>query len=107
MHWHKILTPLLAATLWTTASPLVVAQIRGDDALLAMQQAYRKGDRNQLAQLLPAVRGHGLEPWGAYWELRLRLDQAQPDEVQSFLKRWAGTYQEDRLRNDWLLLLGQ
>jgi soluble lytic murein transglycosylase len=107
MHWHKILTPLLAATLWTTASPLVAAQIRGDDALLAMQQAYRKGDRNQLAQLLPAVRGHGLEPWGAYWELRLRLDTAQPDEVQSFLKRWAGTYHEDRLRNDWLLLLGQ
>jgi len=107
MHWLKILTPLLAATLWTTASPLVMAQSRGDDTLLAMQQAYRKGDRNQLAQLLPALRGHGLEPWGAYWELRVRLDNAQPDEVQAFLKRWAGTYQEDRLRNDWLLLLGQ
>ena len=23
------------------------------------------------------------------------------------MKRYAGTYQEDRLRNDWLLLLGQ
>ena len=107
MHWLKILTPLLAATLWTTASPLVAAQNRGDDALLAMQQAYRKGDRSQLAQLLPVVRGHALEPWGAYWELRLRLDEAQPEEVQSFLTRWAGSYQEDRLRNDWLLLLGQ
>lgn len=107
MHWLKILTPLLAATLWTTASPLAAAQNRGDDALLAMQQAYRKGDRSQLAQLLPAVRGHALEPWGAYWELRLRLDDAQPEEVQAFLARWAGTYQEDRLRNDWLLLLGQ
>ncbi|MCT9810404.1 lytic transglycosylase domain-containing protein [Acidovorax sp. Be4] len=107
MHWLKILTPLLAATLWTTASPLVAAQNRGDDALLAMQQAYRKGDRSQLAQLLPAVRGHALEPWGAYWELRVRLDDAQPEEVQAFLSRWAGSYQEDRLRNDWLLLLGQ
>ncbi len=107
MHWLKILTPLLAATLWTTASPLVAAQNRGDDALLAMQQAYRKGDRSQLAQLLPAVRGHVLEPWGAYWELRLRLEDAQPEEVQAFLTRWAGSYQEDRLRNDWLLLLGQ
>ncbi len=107
MHWLKILTPLLAATLWTTASPLVAAQNRGDDALLAMQQAYRKGDRSQLAQLLPAVRGHLLEPWAAYWELRVRLDDAQPEEVQAFLTRWAGSYQEDRLRNDWLLLLGQ
>ena len=111
MHWLKILTPLVAATLWTTASPLATAQnatqISGDGALLSMQQAYRKGDRRQLAQLLPAVRGHALEPWGAYWELRARLDEAQPDEVQAFLTRWAGSYQEDRLRNDWLLQLGQ
>jgi soluble lytic murein transglycosylase len=27
--------------------------------------------------------------------------------VQDFLARYAGTYQEDRLRNDWLLLLGK
>jgi soluble lytic murein transglycosylase len=27
--------------------------------------------------------------------------------VQDFFGRYAGTYQEDRLRNDWLLLLGQ
>ena len=34
-------------------------------------------------------------------------DTATPQEVQDFLTRYAGTYQEDRLRNDWLLLLGQ
>ena len=27
--------------------------------------------------------------------------------VQAFLQRWEGTYHEDRLRNDWLQLLGQ
>lgn len=27
--------------------------------------------------------------------------------MDAFLQRWRGTYQEDRLRNDWLLLLGQ
>jgi soluble lytic murein transglycosylase len=57
--------------------------------------------------LLPAVRGHALEPWAAYWELRARLDTASLQEVQDFLGRYAGTYQEDRLRNDWLLQLGQ
>ena len=36
-----------------------MAQNRGDDALLEMQQAFRKGDRNKLAQLLPAARGQG------------------------------------------------
>jgi soluble lytic murein transglycosylase len=59
------------------------------------------------ARTAAAQAGHALEPWAAYWELKLRLGDASPQEVQGFLQRWAGTYQEDRLRNDWLLLLGQ
>jgi len=104
---RAILTPLVAAAALATAAPLVQAQNRGDDTLLEMQQAFRKGDRKKLEQLLPAARGHVLEPWAAYWELKLRLAEATPQEVQDFLQRYAGTYQEDRLRNDWLLLLGQ
>jgi soluble lytic murein transglycosylase len=107
MHWLKILTPLLAASLWTTAASPAMAQNRGDDVLLEMQQAFRKGDKAKLAQLLPAARGHVLEPWAAYWELKARLEEASADEILGFFKRWPGTYQEDRLRNDWLLLLGQ
>ena len=107
MQWTKILTPLLAASVLAAFAPAVQAQHSADDTLLQMQQAFRKGERKRLSELLPATRGHPLEPWAAYWELRARLDEAQPDEVQAFLTRWAGTYQEDRLRNDWLLLLGQ
>ena len=78
-----------------------------DDVLLEMQQAFRQGNKARLAQLLPQAQGHALEPWAAYWELRARLDTAPPEEVLQFLARYAGTYQEDRLRNDWLLMLGQ
>ncbi|WP_374666335.1 transglycosylase SLT domain-containing protein [Ramlibacter sp.] len=78
-----------------------------DDVLLEMRDAFRQGNKARLAQLLPAARGHALEPWAAYWELRARLDTATPAEVQDFFNRYAGTYQEDRLRNDWLQLLGQ
>jgi len=104
---RAILTPLVAAAVLAIAAPLVQAQNRGDDTLLEMQQAFRKGDRKKLEQLLPAARGHALEPWAAYWTLKARLDEAAPQEVQAFLQRYAGSYQEDRLRNDWLLLLGQ
>ena len=83
------------------------AQARGDDAIVEMSQAFKKADRKRLAALLPQVAGHPLEPWGAYWELRSRLETATAPEVKDFLTRYAGTYQEDRLRNDWLLLLGQ
>ncbi|MES2941266.1 MAG: transglycosylase SLT domain-containing protein [Pseudomonadota bacterium] len=72
-----------------------------------MNQAFKRGDRKKLSQLLPQARGHALEPWAAYWELKARLGEAGKAEVDDFIARYAGTYQEDRLRNDWLLLLGQ
>jgi len=83
------------------------AQPKGDDVILEMSQAFRQGNKVRLAQLLPMARGHALEPWAAYWELRSRLDTASPQEIQDFFARFPNTYQEDRLRNDWLLLLGQ
>jgi soluble lytic murein transglycosylase len=35
------------------------------------------------------------------------LDQASDAEIQQFFSQYAGTYAEDRLRNDWLLQLGR
>ena len=80
---------------------------RADQVILDMGQAFGRGERARLQALLPQAKGHVLEPWAAYWALRQRLGEASTGEVQAFLTRWAGTYQEDRLRNDWLLLLGQ
>ena len=83
------------------------AQNKGDDTLLEMAQAFRKNDKARLSTLLPQARGHVLEPLAAYWELRPRLDTASESEIRSFLTTYAGTYYEDRLRNDWLLELGR
>ncbi len=86
-----------------TAAP---APADADAVLIEMAAAFKRGDSKRLTQLLPKARGHILEPWAAYWELRARLDQAPESEVRDFLQRYAHSYQEDRLRNDWLLLLG-
>ena len=83
------------------------AQVGGDDVMLLMKQASQRGDKAALSALLPQAIGNPLEPWAAYWELKARLPDAQPQEVQAFMARYAGTYQEDRMRNDWLLLSGQ
>ncbi|MES2880150.1 MAG: transglycosylase SLT domain-containing protein [Pseudomonadota bacterium] len=114
MQFHTILTSIaLIGSLSLTVSAPACAQTRAigkaqaDEAILEMNQAFKRGDRKRLSALLPQVRGHALEPWGAYWELRARLDMASPSEIQEFLTRFAGTYQEDRLRTDWLLLMGQ
>ncbi|MDM7944638.1 MAG: transglycosylase SLT domain-containing protein [Hydrogenophaga sp.] len=79
----------------------------GDATLLEMREAFRRNNTAQLASLLPSMRGHALEPLAIYWEMKSRLETASPGEIRSALDRMAGTYWEDRLRNDWLLLLGR
>ena len=79
----------------------------GDGLLVEMNQAFKRGDKKKLTTLLPQAKGHALEGYAAYWELKARLQEASVQEVQAFYAAYAGTYVEDRLRNDWLLLLGQ
>ena len=105
MQFRTILT--LIALAWSCTASAQAPAPRGDDLILEMNQAFKRGDKRRLAQLLPQARGHVLEPWAAYWELKARLDEASAQEVQDFFARYPGSYQEDRLRNDWLLLLGQ
>ena len=124
MRFWKILTPLRplgvalccvalhgpAALAQPAAPPLAPPPLQAapsDSVILDMREAARRGDKARLAALLPAARGHVLEPWAAYWELKARLEEASAPELQDFLTRYAGTYQEDRLRNDWLLLSGK
>ena len=102
MLFRLILTLIVAACAGTA-----LAQSTADDVILQMQQAHKRGDAKRLSALLPQARGHVLEPWAAYWELQARLGDASAQEVRDFLGRYAGTYQEDRLRTDWLALLGQ
>jgi soluble lytic murein transglycosylase len=84
-----------------------VDSAHNDQVVLDMAQAFKLGDRKQLTQLLPQAKGSLLEPWAAYWEMALRLDQADKAEIESVLARYAGSYQEDRLRAEWLLQLGR
>ncbi|MDQ3058156.1 MAG: lytic transglycosylase domain-containing protein [Pseudomonadota bacterium] len=105
-----VFSAALAASLvsCSVAQPLPLgAAIPGDNLIVDMNKAFKRGDKARLTQLLPQARGHALEPWAAYWELKARLDEASAQEVHDFLARYAGSYQEDRLRNDWLVLLGE
>ena len=100
--------PLLPAQpVATPVAPPLATAAPSDSVILDMRDAFRRADKARLANLLPLARGHALEPWAAYWALKARLEEASPLEVQDFLTRYAGTYQEDRLRNDWLLLSGK
>jgi soluble lytic murein transglycosylase len=111
MQFRTILTLIgLLGSLASQAAP-VPGQAPGlsaaDAVILDMREAFGKGQTQRLTELLPRTRNHVLAPWAAYWELRARREPAEPEEISRFFNRFAGTYQEDRLRNDWLLLLGK
>ena len=111
MQFLAILTSIALAAALSSPVSRANAQgrdnVRSDEAIVDMAQAYKQRDRKRLASLLPQVRGTVLEPWAAYWDLSARLDVAGPSEIQDFMTRYAGTYQEDRLRAEWLLQLGR
>ena len=111
MQLTQILTSLGASVLIFSFMNPALGQTnapnKADEVILDMNQAFKKNDKAQLSRLLPKAKGHALEPWAAYWELRARLDQASDSEIQQFLTQYAGTYAEDRLRNDWLLQMGR
>lgn len=103
--------PVLAGILLSAAAILAPgtswAQTSAERALLDMRQAFAANQSTRLATLLPQVKGHALEPLAAYWALRSRLTEASHEDIGAFLQRHAGSYYEDRLRNDWLLWLGK
>ena len=110
---HGLLA-LLAAACLATAVPTAAAQNSAqasplDSTVLDAREAARKRDRNRLAAARAAMEAgnHPLLPWVAYWDISSRLGDATVDEVEGFYSRWAGSYVEDRLRNDWLRELGR
>jgi soluble lytic murein transglycosylase len=97
---------LLCALVLASSLPALHAA-NGDERVLAAKDAVQRGDRARLAKQLEAVRGHELEPYVEYWLLRLRLEEAGSDEVRDFLARQSGSYLADKLRGEWLKVLGK
>src|SRR6476661_6895856 len=71
----SIILPMTLRTILTLILAVFAGACQGqtatDDTILEMAQAFAKNNKARLAQLLPAARGHVLEPWAAYWELRV------------------------------------
>jgi soluble lytic murein transglycosylase len=79
----------------------------GDDDFLAMREAFRVNDTRKLDLYASRLKGHVLEPYAAYWQLRSRLDDAAPETVRAFLADYKDTFVAERMRADWLKRLGK
>ena len=78
-----------------------------DQAVLGAYDAYNAGDPLRFASYAKGLDANVLAPWIAYWDLSMRLEDATPAEVRQFLDRYRGTYVAERLRGEWLKVLGK
>jgi len=78
-----------------------------DESLLGAYDAYRAGDPIKFARHTKKLEGHVLEPWLDYWRLSMRLEDTPNREVREFLATHANLYVAERMRSDWLRVLGK
>ncbi|PWB49225.1 MAG: transglycosylase [Nitrosomonadales bacterium] len=78
-----------------------------DDEFLAAREAFRKGDAARLNLAAKRLEQHVMAPYLNYYQLLMRLKDASAAEVRGFIAANAGAYLADRLRADWLRVLGQ
>ena len=78
-----------------------------DDEVLAARDAYRAGDVTRLARYAERLRGHVLEPYVVYWKLSAQIEGAKAAEVSAFIDAYGDSPLSDRLRSEWLKLLGK
>lgn len=97
----------VAVFLAAAVAPAPAFADRGDAALLSAREAFRNGERVRLGRQIEALHGHPLQPWAEYWALRLRLDDGDENGVAEYLSRYPGAYLAEKLRGDWLRVLGK
>jgi soluble lytic murein transglycosylase len=96
-----------AAALATACIALAARGQPSDADFVLARDAYRAGDAARLEHIAPRLAGHLLEPYVAYWRLRLQIDTADPGAVRAFLARYAELPFAERLRGDWLKSLAR
>lgn len=78
-----------------------------DEDFIAAREAYRSGNKSKLDKLAPRLRGYPLEPYIDYWQLRMRLAEAEAATVKAFLQRHRDTLLSERMQSEWLKTLAQ
>ncbi len=100
----KAIGMMLVAAAFTAASPVHAAN---EDEFLAARDAFRAGDARKLDFHARRMNNYVLEPYVAYWQLRLRLEEVQAADIRRFMGTYSDAPVARTLLTDWLRLLGR
>lgn len=77
-----------------------------DADFLMLRDASLRGEIAQSGRIADRLANYPIASYVEYYRLYPRLISAPEGEIRAFMDKYAGTAIADRLRNDWLLLLG-
>ncbi len=78
-----------------------------DSDFIAARDAFRVGNSKLLTNHGKRLRYHVLAPYIDYYQLRLYLNTIDTNTIRKFLTRYEDSVLADRLRGQWLNLLGK
>ncbi len=78
-----------------------------DDDFIAARQAFQAGNSARLETYARRLQSHVLEPYAAYYQLSLQLENIDANAVKKFLAHNQGSFLADRLQGEWLKTLGK
>lgn len=80
--------------------------INDDDRFMALRDAAMHDDAKAVQMHASQLSHYVIPSYVDYYVLRTRIRSISAAEIQEFFKKYAGSAIADRLRNDWLLVLG-
>ncbi len=113
MKWMKLFVSacVVCGAMVSSATPAVAARqqnlVNEDDVFLALRDAARREDAVSAADLADRLPDYAIASYVDYYRLKSHLRDASSTEIRDTLRRYDGSAIADRLRNDWLLLLGR
>ena len=78
-----------------------------DDDFLAARDAYIARNASRLEQYEHKLKNHALASFVQYWQLSLNIDTTPSGEINDFLTHHSDSFVADRLRAEWLKVLGR
>ncbi|MBS0423310.1 MAG: lytic transglycosylase domain-containing protein [Proteobacteria bacterium] len=78
-----------------------------DSDFLGAREAFQSGNAKLLDDYAARLQRHVLWPYVEYYQLRMALRITDTAQIRSFLARYDGDLVADRLRSDWLKILGK
>ncbi|CAN5854696.1 lytic transglycosylase domain-containing protein [soil metagenome] len=107
LQWGSVMVAALLPCSPALAAKSLKNFVTADDQFMALRDATMHDDAGAAQEHAAALSQYEIPSYVDYYLLRTRIKSASATEVKAFLTKYEGSAIADRLRNDWLLVLGR